>query len=269
MLPAKWKSRTFFTVVVVCTTLAVWLMLPKLFQTKDRTPKKNYEITSNNTIRFLDSDEFLSSLVIKEAVAEPKDNYKLSSVGQIVLLIESGMVATGERLHPLHLDENYSKKIGLNSLSWRAGNAFVVSEISSAYKIKPGMPIQIARYGVAIADSRAVVRRIIKNKDDSESITLIFEIFKGQDWYPGANCKLIFPTLHEKPVAIAKRALLHLGDKDYVFIEKSFGEFKLQTIHVVDEGDIALSVTGLLAGDRILTKGSILLKNFIPELLQR
>jgi hypothetical protein len=269
MTANKLRSRIVFSSIVILIMIALWFVIPRLLRGKDRTPKVNYSLETNGVIRFTDSEEFLSSLVITETSALPIGNHKLSTVGQIVLLIEPGSATTAGRSHPLHLDEKYSEKLGLGKLPWKVGSAFGISEIPTEYKIKAGVPVQVARYGLIAATSRGTVRQILKNPDDPETATVVFEILQGKDWYPGANCKLVFPTLSEKPVAIPKRALLHLGDKDYVFVERAHGEFKLRTVSVIDENDKTMSVTGLSTGERVLAKGSILLKTFIPELLQK
>jgi len=267
MLTDKAKSRIIFSLFVIGAMVSVWVFVPHLLRPRDRIPDIRYSLEKGGIIRFMNSEDFLDSLLIEEAKPLPTGKHRLATVGQIVLLIEPGSVATGGKAHPLHLDEKYSEKLGLRKLDWNTGDAFGISEVPAEYKIRPGFPVEILRYGLAASASRAVVRRVLPNTDDPQMQTVVFEIAQGKDWYPGANCRLVFPTLSEKPVSIPKRALLHLGDKDYVFTEKSPGEFKLRTVSVFDEDEKRMSVTGLAKGEKVLAKGSILLKSFIPELL--
>ncbi len=269
MLTSRVKSRIVFSAVIITALLLAGILLPRLLRPKDRTPEIHYGLEKNGIIRFYDSDVFLDSLIIEEAKALPKGEHRLSNVGQIILLIEPGSVATGGRPHPLHLDEKYSQQLGLKRFDWTVGKAFGISEIPAEYAIRAGAPAEVMRYGLLTSASRAVIRKVLPDADDPQMRVIVFEIAQGKDWYPGANCRLIFPTLSERPVSIPKRSLLHLGDKDYVFTEQARGEFKLRMVSVFDEDEKTISVTGLRAGEKVLAKGSILLKNFIPDLLHR
>lgn len=264
----KLKSRMIFSSILAILVFASAIIIPRLLRPKDRIPKKHYSLEKNGIVRFIDSEEFLASLGIEKVQALPIRNSKLSAVGQIILLIEPPSVTTGGRPHPLHLDEKYSERIGLKKLDWSTGRAFGVADLSSEYKIRAGLPVELVRYGLLASASRGIVRRVLKSDTDKDTQLIVFEIPDGREWYPGTNCRIVFPTLSEKPVGIPKRALLHLGDKDFVFTQNSAEEFRLRTVTVFDENEQTIAVTGLKSGERVLAKGSILLKNFIPELLQ-
>jgi hypothetical protein len=269
MLIDKTKSRIIFSaIIIIAAMVLVGIFVPRLLRPKDRIPKIHYTLEKNGVIRFINSEEFLDSLLIEEAKPLPTGKHRLAAVGQIVLLIEPGSVATGGRAHPLHLDEKYSEKLGLGKLSWNTGDAFGIAEVPTEYKIRPGAPIEVLRYGLTGSASRAQVRKVFPNSEDPQTQIVVFQVAQGKDWYPGANCRIIFPTLSEKPVSIPKRALLHLGDKDYVFTEKRPGCIQIAHGQCVRRRRKKMSVTGLSKGERVLAKGSILLKNFIPELLQ-
>lgn len=268
MQKEKIKGRLIFSAVLLFLVMVLSNALPRLLRPKDRTPKIYYTLEKNGIVRFQDSDDFIASLGIALAESVPAKKRQLMSVGQIVLLIEPPSVTTGGRLHPLHLDENYSRKLGLENLPWATGKAFGVSELASEYKIRPGMPVELMRYGLLAKASRGVVRRVLKSPNENSSQLVIFEIPNGTDWYPGTNCRVVFPTLSEKPVAIPKRALLHLGDRDFVFVRNTTTEFQLRNVTVFDEAENTITVSGLYHGEPVLAKGSILLKNFIPELLR-
>ncbi|MCX7596384.1 MAG: hypothetical protein N2235_22020 [Fischerella sp.] len=268
MKKERTKSRLLFSAVLLLLVMVLSNTLPRLLRPKDRTPKIYYTLEKNGIVRFTDSDDFLASLEIVPTKLIPARKRQLMSVGQIVLLIEPPSVTTSGRLHPLHLDENYSRTLSLESLPWASGKAFGVSELATEYKIQPGIPLEVMRYGLLTAASNGIVRRVLKSPSENSRQLVIFEIPNGRNWYPGTNCRVIFPTLSEKPVVIPKRALLHIGDQDFVFLQNTASEFQLRAVTVFDETENTITVGGLRYGDKVLAKGSILLKNFIPELLR-
>lgn len=266
MTATKLKSRIIFTSVVFTLSLLLVLVIPRLLRPKDRVPKIYYTFEKGGIVSFTDSGEFLASLEVAPAAILPARSHKLTAVGQIVLLIEPASVTTGGKPHELHLDEKYSERLGLKKLPLVTGYAFGVSQLPTEYKLRAGLPVELTRYGLLASASRGVVQRILPGENNTQ--LAIFVIPGGSDWYPGTNCRIVFPTFSEKPVAIPKRALLHLGDKDYVFVRIAPEKFQLKTVTVFDETEQTLAVSGLRKGDQVLAKGSVLLKNFIPELLR-
>jgi hypothetical protein len=223
----------------------------------------------NHTVIFPKDSEFLTILSSEPAILDENGSQELVAVGQIVLLIEPSGALIGSKLNLVHLDINLSKNVQLDKIKDSIGVAFGLVEIDSdlIQKIKKGITLKISLYGLRKDTTTAIVVNTIINKKNPNRTTVVFRIAKGADWYPGANCEVTFSNVQDKLVRIPSRAIVHHGKKDFVFVFKEKNILELKPIHLIKEEANYCKVSGLIEKDSVVTRGAILLKPILVEMI--
>jgi hypothetical protein len=231
-----------------------------------------YQIVQNK-IQIRQDSKFFKHLKIENVPQPVLDSRTLSSVGYMIALSNPSGELSKSRVSWVELDHALSQSLGLNlcpQSPFHVGTAIGVSLISEEYldQIKVGEPIRVFRYGLQQGHIAGTVLRILPLKD-SELIQIVFKLSDGEDWLPGSNCEIEFPLVKTRPIWIPATALMHYGMREYVLKQVSPGIFIPKNVAIIQERmDQVAVIGGVLPGDQIVTRGSILLKPQLHKILQ-
>jgi hypothetical protein len=205
---------------------------------------------------------------------------KLAAVGQIIALANDSDELQGSNVSWVELDPEISRSLGFSfgpERKAKIGEAFGVVDIDSAYEkqLRPYEALSISRYGLLKTYASGMVVSILKPLSSSASsegqpIQVVFEIPQGLDFYPGTNCEVDFPISIGRPVNVASTALLHEGRQEYILKYLGQGHYHPVPVFVLDTVDEQVLVIGnLKPGDRIVSRGAILLKPLLHQVLRQ
>ena len=233
----------------------------------ETAPTPSYEVGKDEII-LTNSSPFMKHLEIIKVSSASASTGALRGVGQMIALANSSGALSDSRLAWLELDPELTKSVGLNLQSYEKssiGTAFGVTSVESEYenKIHAGQAVEVSRYGMQKDGTSGTIVKVQASKVNLGRSYVIFEMQKGQDWYPGTNCEVKFPLLKTTMVEVPTTAILHEGLREYAFKQTTPLHFKLVSISIVDETPDKALIIGLNPQDSVIGSGAILLK---PEL---
>jgi hypothetical protein len=235
--------------------------------------------TTGNIISLDPKSPMLKYLEVSPIPASNSQTQDLRVVGQIIALANYSDQLVGSRISWVELDPDLSQSLGFHFDSRtpaQVGDAYGFVSLPDEYlgQLKPFEKVEISRYGLLASKTTATVISIQQEKFNGAPITgkplqVVFKVPHGQDWYPGTNCVVDFPTLGSKPLLIPSTALLHEGRQEYILAEIGVGQYFPVPIYILDTLDDSVLVIGKIkAGENIVSRGSILLKPIVHRLLR-
>jgi len=214
--------------------------------------------------------KFLKHLEITTVAAtETQKAVDYHTVGQIIALSNTSNNLGQDQIAWVELDPELTKSVGLdlaNNKINAVGVAYGLTRLPIEYAgiIQAGQEIEIARYGVKDVNAQVKIVKIIPKKEEGK-VDVVFQFSGAQDWFPGTNCDVIFPFERNSPVRIPTTAFIHKGMEEFVWIEVAPHQFEPRSITVVDSTPDTAWVLGLHPGNRIISRGGILLKPFLHQ----
>lgn len=251
--------------IAIVVLSRVWRSTPESLE-----PPPPFSLTDHH-LRLAPGSKFSARLQIEQLSKAAGENMALRSVGQIIALSNTSGNLTGNPVSWVELDPKLSRSVGLRFVEIPAvqpGVAFGLTALAEEYfgRLHDGDPIAISRYGLRKSSIPGSIYRVIP-REQGDRVDIVFRFAQAQDWFPGTNCEVVFPHLAGRPVRIPTTAPIHIGAREYVWKVTGPGEFAAQSVSVVDSTPDDLSVLGLSPGDRIVTRGAILLKPLLEPLL--
>lgn len=214
---------------------------------------------------------FMRRLKIAQASAAPGDAMALRTIGQMLALANPSGALAGSAVSWVELDPALTRQAGLSlgaagrgTVGIAYGSTWV--PLSYAFQMRPGERVEIARYGLRKTSATGTILSIrpAPNLEGRRRAQVVFSIQRGQDWYPGTNCEIVFPLRRNVPIEVPATALIHRDLQEYVMKEVAPGAFLPIEVAISGETDRSLYVLGvsadLKAGDRVVGQGAILLK---------
>jgi len=275
-----WKSTRFQGSVLVAVLLALILLLPSWIR-KEEPPVDPESVfkTTGNVISLDLKSPMLKYLEITPIPPSNSQVQDLRVVGQIIALANYSDQLVGSRISWVELDPELSSALGFHFDSHtpaQVGDAYGMVSLPQEYlgQLKPFEQVEISRYGLLASKTTATVLSIQQDKLNGllimgKPLQVVFKIPHGQDWYPGTNCVVFFPTLGSKPLLVPSTALLHEGRQEYLLVEIGKGQYFPIPIYVLDTLDDSVLVIGKIkAGQAIVSRGAILLKPIVHRLLR-
>lgn len=224
---------------------------------------------SGNVIQVRSDSKLTEQIHVVAVGVAPGGERKLRMVGQMIAMANSSGELVDKKVSWVMLDPELVHSLGLHLPdTGPVGYAFGATSVGSNYRdqIHAGEKVEVYRYGLRQNSSAGTVVSVRKVNEDEDSI--LFGISHGQDWYPGTNCEVEFPLIHHAAVAISPLSMLHEGLREYVLKEVSPGHFEPVEITVVNEtSERVFALGNLVAGERIVERGAILLKPLVHQIL--
>ncbi len=241
-------------------------------------PESVFKI-SGNVFSLDPTSPMMKYLEISPIPPPSSKSQDLKEVGQIIALANYSDQLVGSRISWVELDPDYSKSLGFSfgpRTPAHVGDAYGVVTLPDEYlpQLKPYESVAISRYGLLASQTTARVLSIQQAQLNGvpilgEPLEVVFKIPDGQDWYPGTNCVVDFPMLGSKPFLLPATALLHEGQREYLLEQLSPGEYTPVPVVVLDTIDDSVLVIGKIkAGEEIVSRGSILVKPIVHQLLR-
>ncbi|PJZ70703.1 hypothetical protein CH373_07170 [Leptospira perolatii] len=256
------RLRILFLFSLVCAAAFLFWAWWKFSHPPEIKPA-HYFTNDGYMIRFSPDSEFVKGIVSESAKPSPReDRTHFHSVGQIILLVDRSGALIGPQRSLVHLDPELSEKFGLSKTNAKIDTAFGIVDVPKEHsnQMRINADLEIAIYGLRKASANAKIVKIQRSFSSANSITILFRINEGKDWYPGTNCEVNFPEITSKPTVVPARSIVHFQKLDHVFIEWSKGVYAPRIVTVLEENDQTFSVLGVNPGEKVVSKGAILLQ---------
>lgn len=137
-------------------------------------------------------------------------------------------------------------------------------------RIQVGQSCEVSFYGYPNELFPAHVETISSTlTPERRTLRVLFEVTDAKDILkPGMFAEVGLGTDERLAIQIPATALLHIGHGDYVLVEAGDGEWRVTEVHVGEIRDGQCEVLdGLKDGDRIISRGAILLKTLAAQSL--
>lgn len=229
--------------------------------------------SSGGQITVAGDSPFLKHLEVGPVGNDHAGVQQLRVVGQIVAMADNSDELTGARISWSELSPELSKSLGLQLGTGKTvfdGEAYGMADLPAEYarQLARGDSIAVSRYGLQKYETAARVVFVRESPGAGGQMRVVFHMPTGEAWYPGNNCDVAFPMLRSRPVSVPATALLHEGAQEYLLQETGHGAFKPRKISILDSSaQSALVIGDIKPGDRVLSRGAILLKPFLHQLL--
>lgn len=213
--------------------------------------------------------KILTRLEIVEIGRAAQESRPFRAVGQVIALSNASESLTGEGIGWVELDPQLTASVGLTLDGGDApATAYGLTSLAAedAAGVARGQVVEIRRYGSRQGSVSGSVVRLVR-RAGGDSVGVLFRFVRAQDWFPGTNCEIDFPSLRGHPVRIPTTAPVHEETREYVWKEVAPAQFAAQSVSVVDASPTEVAVLGLSPGDRIVGRGAILLKPLLKRVL--
>jgi hypothetical protein len=221
----------------------------------------------------------LKYLEISQISDSHLEKRNLQAVGQIIALANDSDELRGSQISWVELDPEISRSLGLhfdNQMKVPVGQAYGVVSVPYEYmgQLKRYEGVAISRYGLLKSVVSGMVISILPTKANGvvlpgEPVQVVFEIPHGEDLYPGTNCEVDFPVSAGRPVTVPSTAVLHEGRQEYLLQELEPGRYRPQPVYILDTmQDSVLVIGNIKAGEKIISRGAILLKPLLHDVLR-
>ncbi|EPG73294.1 hypothetical protein LEP1GSC058_3718 [Leptospira fainei serovar Hurstbridge str. BUT 6] len=253
----------FIAIVLLAATFLAWAWWK--FSNPVVTKPPVFFTNEGDKIRFSPDSEFVKGVLSEPAKKAPGGRNVFHAVGQILLLVEPSGALIGSQKTYVHLDQKLSARLGIEKPDAPINTSFGIVEIpkEQADQMRVGSRLLISLYGLRKASAVGRILKIQTAENSRNFSSLLFKIDQGRDWYPGANCEIHFPEISSVPSRIPARSIVHFRKSDHVFIEWEKGLYSPRVVTVLEEDDTAFNVLGVKPGERVVTKGAILLQPFL------
>ena len=209
--------------------IIIWILSISLFFYRNyfNTHIIESELTldsSNETLKIDKSSLFYKSLKFTSPVKDESSLKEFSSIGQIIAQIEPSGFLLGHQSVRVDLSVELSKELHLESYSSEIGSALGIVEVPDYISEKINIKDNIIIYYYAIRQEKGdgiIIDKIIKK---SGRTVFLFKIKNGKDWYPGANCEIIFPNISFQPFKIPNSSIVHYNKSDYIYTKNTSGD---------------------------------------------
>jgi hypothetical protein len=225
-----------------------------------------------NEIHVQTTSPFLHYLEIHVVEEEKLKGHRLLEVGQIVAHFNpgSGPVRNSSWVE---LDVELSKRLGLDfkarGLPHGSAVGLVMITQEHAVHLKQGSEARVVRYGLTTQPISGQILQI-RELPQTDLAEVLFVIPKGQEFLPGSACEVEFPVVQINPVSLPSTSLIHVNSEEYVLKEIAAGVFVPKHVSILEEEDGQVTVAGgINPGDRVITRGAILLKPQIQTIFQK
>lgn len=232
-----------------------------------QTSSASYKV-ENNTITFQNDSAFLKHLVVALIDRNDREAQLLREVGQIIALSNFDSASDSFSWNWLDIKNQERAKKNINISLLKNGVSLGMARVSRDFTdfIKVGDEINVFRYGIS---KKPVLGKVIFSSPSAlADLQLIYFIIdSGREWIPGTHCELEF-KLKIKPIHIPMTALLHIKSEEYVLKQMAQGVFSPVHVTVLaDAGEKVLVSGSLTSEDKIVSRGAILLKNDVKQLV--
>ena len=225
--------------------------------------------SSNETLKIDQSSIFYKSLIFSPPIQDEGSVKEFSSIGQIIAQTEPSGFLLGHQSVRVDLSVELSKELHLESYSSEIGSALGIVEVEDYVSDKINIKDNIIVYYYAIRQEKGQGIIIDKFVKKSGKTIFLFKIKNGKDWYPGANCEIIFPNVSFQPFKIPNSSIVHYNKSDYIYTKNSNGEIIEKKISVLLEEKESFVVLGIQESDAILIEKAILFKPVFDKFKRR
>lgn len=188
-------------------------------------PPPPYSFSSGELV-LKEGSKLLSRLEIVEVGAAAAESAQYRSVGQIIALSNNSGSLTGERVRWVELDAALTAASDLRlDGGLPPGTAYGLTTLPAEYsrRVSPGESVSIIRYGLKGAGTPATIVKVLPRAEGGDHADVVFRFGSAQDWFPGTNCEVSFPSLQGRPVRVPTTAPVHEGAQEYVWTETARG----------------------------------------------
>lgn len=251
-------KKVYFILIIILFIISIYLY-------------RNYFIThiieseltldsSSETLKIDQSSKFYNSLHFISPIKDDSSVKEFSSIGQIIAQIEPSGFLLGHQSVRVDLSAELSKELHLDPYSKEIGSALGIVEVPEyiSDKIKIGDSIVIYYYAIRQEKGEGIIIDKYNRKDGK--IVFLFKIKNGKNWYPGANCEILFPNISFQPYQIPNSSIIHYNKNDYIYTKNNNGDIIEKKISVLFENKEYFVVLGLQDTDKVLIERAILLK---------
>ena len=219
---------------------------------------------------YLEKDSiFFKSLSFENPKSVPEKESEFFTIGQIISqTIPTGLLQ-GELSTRVDLSKNLSAKLKLDQYKNPIGTALGIVEVDKTLneKIRIGDRVQIYFYSNQKTKGEGIV--LDRLETSATKNTIVFQVYDGKNWYPGANCEIHFPKISFTPFSIPKSALVNFSKGDHIFLLEEDGGISSQKITVVSESPEEFVVLGTTKKNKVLVKRAVLLKPVFERALEK